>query len=282
MIHGTNRSHGTYGAHLPHEKKDSVTSVQSEALILRHADYGEADRIVTFLTPQQGLLKGFAHSARKSRRRFGAALEPFARVRLIWTPPRTGDLVGLVDSELVDLRVGLREDLAALAMASYGCELAEELLGHSQEHQRAYALLNAFLDRLCRAGAEAQTRLLFELRAVVLAGYVPHLLHCSECGGGFGGLPVFFDPQAGGSLCSGCAGAGRAQAVDVLTLGSLSRLLRAPVEVFDGFRLGVATLAEASSMMREVIRLHLHRPLRSLGFLESLIGEPGDSGLPGE
>ena len=48
----------------------------SSAIILHHTDYGEADRIVTFLTPDHGRLKGFARAARKSRKRFGAALEP--------------------------------------------------------------------------------------------------------------------------------------------------------------------------------------------------------------
>lgn len=243
---------------------------KSEAIILRHIDYGEADRIVTFLTPEQGILKGFARSARKSRRRFGPALEPFAQVRLMWTPPRSVDMVGLTDAELIDLRVGLRSDLTALALAAYGCELGEELLGHSHEHRQAFALLRAFLDRLSAGGADAQTRLLFELRAVVLAGYVPHLLHCSECNGGFGGQEVVFDPEAGGSLCARCAATGQGLLVDPLTLGSLSRLLRAPVEVFEGFRLGDRTLLEASAMMRSVLRLHLHRPLRSLSFLESL------------
>src|SRR5512145_3036254 len=101
----------------------------SDAIILRHLDYGEADRIVTFLTPEHGRLKGFARGARKSRKRFGAALEPFAQVRLHWSAPRSGDLVSLREAELLDLRPGLRQDLAAIGMAGYGCELTDELLG---------------------------------------------------------------------------------------------------------------------------------------------------------
>ena len=95
----------------------------SQAIILHHTDYGEADRIVTFLTPDQGRLKGFARAARKSRKRFGAALEPFAEVQLHWAARSSGDLVSLRDAELVTLRSGLHSDLETLTLAGYGCEL---------------------------------------------------------------------------------------------------------------------------------------------------------------
>ena len=83
----------------------------SEAIVLRHIDYGEADRIVSLLTLDQGLLKGFARGARKSRKRFGPALEPFAQVRVTWKDGGRGDLVSLQEAELVDLRTGLRGEM---------------------------------------------------------------------------------------------------------------------------------------------------------------------------
>src|SRR5512145_2747991 len=128
----------------------------SDAIILRHLDYGEADRIVTFLTPGHGRLKGFARGARKSRKRFGAALEPFAKVRLHWSS-RGGELLGLREAELLDLHVGLRSDLDAIALASYACELVEQLLGDAHGHPGAYVLLAALLDHLAAPGGATPT-----------------------------------------------------------------------------------------------------------------------------
>src|SRR5210317_1853456 len=108
-----------------------MTLQVSQAIILHHTDYGEADRIVTFLTPDHGRLKGFARAARKSRKRFGAALEPFAEVQIHWTARGSGDLVSLRDAELVDLHSRLRRDLETLSLASYGCELADVLFDES-------------------------------------------------------------------------------------------------------------------------------------------------------
>jgi DNA repair protein RecO (recombination protein O) len=242
-----------------------------DAIVLRHLDYGEADRIVTFFTPRHGRLKGFARGARKSRKRFGPALEPFAQVRLSWSPPRSGDLAALKEAELVDLRAGLRADLVAVALAGYGCELLEALLGDGPEHPRAFDLLRAFLDHLAARGGSAEARLLFELRLLAEAGYSPHLLHCSACGGKLAGGETAFDIHRGGSLCPACAGGRAPLRIDLLTLGTLARCLRAPVVLFDGVRLSPRTLSEGRALLAASLEQHLHRPLKSLSFLERML-----------
>lgn len=242
-----------------------------DAIILRHLDYGEADRIVTFLTAEHGLLKGFARGARKSRRRFGAALEPFAQVRLHWRAPRAGDLQSLRESELIDLRTGLRQDLAAIALAAYGCELLEALLGEGQGHGEAFALLAAYLDHLAGGGARPEARLLFELRLLQLAGYVPHLLHCSLCGETLRAAQAAFAVEHGGSLCLACAGGTPGRPVALGTLGTLARVLQTPPTLFAGFRLSPQTLAEGGAILGAALRPHLARPLKSLPFLERML-----------
>src|SRR5512137_2299785 len=125
----------------------------SSAIILRHVDYGEADRIVTVLTPDHGRLKGFARGARKSRKRFGPALETFTEVRLHWSPRPGGELVSIREAELVRLRIGLRRDLETLALGGYGCEVTEALYDEAVGFAEAFGLLRAFLDHLDATGA---------------------------------------------------------------------------------------------------------------------------------
>ncbi|HBT84066.1 MAG TPA: DNA repair protein RecO [Desulfuromonas sp.] len=245
----------------------------AEAIILRHLDYGEADRIVTFLTPEHGVKKGFARSARNSRKRFGAALEPYASVRMHWRA-RGGELLTLREAELLDLRAGLRADLAALALAAYGCELTEELFWEAHGHREVFALLAAYLDHLASAGGEASARLLLELRLLNLAGYVPHLLHCSECNVTLTPGGAAFAAGRGGSLCRSCAGSGPARTVALGTLGSLARSLLTPPTAFAGFRFSPQTLGEGSALLAEALRLHLHRPLRTLAFLNEVLPPP--------
>lgn len=242
----------------------------SPAIVLRHVDYGEADRVVTVLTPDHGRLKGFARGARKSRRRFGPALEPFAEVRLCWAARPGGELVSVREAELVTLRVGLRRDLETLALAGYGCELTETLYDEAVGFAEAFGLLRAFLDHLDAAGASAEARLLLELRLLTLAGIVPHLQHCSECHGPLPDGPVGFSAARGGSLCPACGGDAVALKADRLTLGSLGRLLQTPAERFNDIRLSPRTLREGGALLADALRGHLPRPLKSAEFLAGL------------
>jgi DNA repair protein RecO (recombination protein O) len=243
----------------------------SDAVVLHHLDYGEADRIVTFFSFEQGLVKGFARQARKSRKRFGAALEPFASVHIRWQSQRGRDLVSLQDAELVDLRNGLRHNLLALALAAYGCELVEKLLGESESNPQVFHLLNAFLDHVNRHGGSEEARLLFELRLLCLAGYEPHLLHCCQCGVLLKAETVGFAAAPGGGLCPECAGGADVQRLSPLSLGSLSRALQAPSTLFEGFRFGPRTLQEGGRAVAALLKQHLCRPVKSQSFLTQLI-----------
>ena len=242
----------------------------SDAIILRHLDYGESDRIVTFFTPDHGRRKGFARGARKSRKRYGPGLELFAQVRIHWTPPKSGELLSLREVELVDLRTGLRNDLEAMALAGYGCELVEELIGEDPGHPETYDLLRAFLDHLADKGNTPEARMLFELRLLNHVGYVPHLLHCSECDNDLPTADVAFDAARGGALCSACASAGSRVRLARMTLGSLAKILQSPEDNFADISLSPQTLQEGGEAIFSAVKTHLHRPLRSLAFLESL------------
>jgi len=66
----------------------------SQAIILSRTDFGEADRIITFLTPDRGKLKAIAKGVRKSRSKLAGALEVFS-VSQILVLPGKGEIKAL-------------------------------------------------------------------------------------------------------------------------------------------------------------------------------------------
>ena len=54
-----------------------MATIETEALVLRTYNFGEADKIVVVLTQSAGVVRGVANGCRKLKSRFGAALEPF-------------------------------------------------------------------------------------------------------------------------------------------------------------------------------------------------------------
>lgn len=242
----------------------------SPAIVLHYTNYGEADRIVTLLTPDYGRIKGFARNARKSRKRFGAALEPFAEVRLHWQARPGSDLVTFKEAELVKLRVGLRDNLETLALAGYGCELTSALFDESVGAAETFSLLRAFLEHLDAHGASPEARLLLELRLLSLSGYVPHLQHCSVCDAQLPSGSVGFSAARNGSLCDACGGNRMPLRVDRMTLGTLGRILLAPFDGFDGYHLSPLSRREGLALLSETLRHHLPSPLKSQSFMDSL------------
>jgi DNA repair protein RecO (recombination protein O) len=241
----------------------------SPAIVLRQIHYGESDLIVVFLTADYGLLRGYARGGRKSVKRFGPALEPFSQIQLRWQPGR-GELLALLDADLVEPHLGLRRSLTSLALAGYAVELLEMLLQDGEPQAELFSLLQGYLGYLALEGNPHLARLLFELRLVKHLGYIPHLLHCSECFVQFEQGVILFEPQRGGSLCRTCAAGDSLLEVGLGSLGSISRSLQTPIGLFEGFQLGNRTLLDGAAMMNLVLRSILPRVPKSLRFLEQI------------
>jgi len=66
---------------------------KTSAIVLSRFDLGEADRVLTLLTPHDGKLKAIAKGVRRPRSRLGGSLEPFAELHLVLAHGRTFDVV---------------------------------------------------------------------------------------------------------------------------------------------------------------------------------------------
>ncbi len=78
----------------------------------------KADLLVTYLTPDLGVRKAFAKSARKVKSRFGSSLEPLTHSRITFLGKEDAELPRLTQSDILRPHQGLREGLACFAMAS--------------------------------------------------------------------------------------------------------------------------------------------------------------------
>lgn len=247
-----------------------IDGAPCEAIILRYTNYGEADRIVTLLTKEHGVCSAFARNARKSRRRFGGALQPFNRIRVLWQQRHRAGMAQLAEIELLEAATPLVSDLDALSLAAYGCELVSVLLPEEQPVADVYLIVAAFLSHLPHAESLAVSRLVLELRLLELAGLLPHIGHCACCWESLRDDWLLFDSRRGGTLCPRCAPDGVGVAVAATTLGSLVRLLRVEPTLFAGIRLSGETLQQGGAVMHHVLAQNIGRTLKSEQFINQL------------
>ena len=126
-------------------------SLRLEAVVLKHSDWGEADRLVWLFSREQGKLRAIAKGARKPRSRKAGHLEPFTRVSL--QVARGRDLPIITQAETLEAYLPLRDDLLRTTYAAYAVELLDRFTYEEGEHQGLYRLLTETLDRLCPPGA---------------------------------------------------------------------------------------------------------------------------------
>jgi len=206
----------------------------AEALVLRTYKLGEADRIVVFLTRDRGKKRGVAPNARKSRRRFGAALEPLTEVRVSYFEKERRELVGLNYAEPVRSPLSAASP-EALGYSHYFAELIDEWAAEADVDERLYRLGTSALEALLSgAPVEALARY-FECWLLRLQGvYPPDLALSSDAA-------TFLD------------GVRRVAPRDVESLGATSRVLR-----------------EIELIHRKLIAMHLEREPRSVRVLNDL------------
>ena len=149
----------------------------SESLILRSYPFREADLVVSFLTRDQGKLRGVARRARRPKSSFGAGLERLSYVRTAYFQRENRELVSLDSCELIRSPFELQSDYAAGVVLDYMAEVSEQLLAPGEQNERFFRLLLAMVDYLRAAGPEGLWRAVsyFTLWSVRLSGFLPEL-----------------------------------------------------------------------------------------------------------
>jgi DNA repair protein RecO (recombination protein O) len=207
-------------------------SLKTEAVVLRSLRFGEADRILHVYTLAQGRMGVIAKGARKTKSRFGGRLEPLSHVELI-LHVGSGELATLTGADLVRSHAAAREEPYRLSVGLIGAEAMLRLFPEQERSDRAFTALTRFLELLDDLPAR-DTRpeldplgLSFQLKLLWVAGYLPHLGSCAECGAD--GPFIGFSARAGGVVCRECAPSSAAIVLTPDGAAGLEGLLRQPL-----------------------------------------------------
>ena len=155
--------------------------IQTEGLVLREVQIGEADKLLTILTRQMGLVSALARGAkRKGSRLTGCAqLLTYARFTLF----ESKDKYTIDEAECIDFFIGLRSDIELLSLGSYFVQLLQMLADEGVGDER---LLNLTLNCLYALShlekPQELVKPVFELMALSISGFEPLVGECVICG----------------------------------------------------------------------------------------------------
>jgi len=242
----------------------------TDAIVLSRFDYGEADRILTLITPTGGKLKAIAKGIRRPTSRLGGSLEPFAELHVALARGRTFEVVTQVSVGHAWLK--LRDNLESAATAWYLAELADRSLEEHRGAEPVYAILRRAYELLDAGMAPGRVARWYEMHLADELGVRPEVDRCVECDRSLEVDGRFrWVPPLGGVLCDRCPGPPHDRtglSLDALKL--LKAYQRQDVEALAGLRLAEATEREVEAAMRDFIRHALERDARSLAFLDEI------------
>lgn len=232
-----------------------------QGIVLRGYPFGEADRVVVLLSPNNGKIRTVAKGVRKTKSRFGGRLEPFTHVDLVLYEGRNLDTITQV--AVLEPFPRLRSDLDAVVAAGTMVEAVDAVAQEDEAAIRLFLLLQRGLKTL-EAGERSPdliTSYLLKLADVV--GVAPSLLQCASCGRVEGLHRFSFG--GGGSICDLCRVDGTVRLRSGVT-AYLAALAGADLNALPPLDNGLST--EARGVARRFVEYHLDRKLTSLAMME--------------
>lgn len=241
---------------------------ESEAVVLRTYPLREADLLVTLFTRLEGKVHGVARSAKKSKRRFGGALEPLTYVRAFYDVRERRELARLDSCEVLESPLAAEVSYPRAVALGHIAESLDELLPDHEANDAIFRLTLSVLQVL--DGPEIWMPVTyFNLWLTRLAGFLPELTECVVCGRNLNGNRAYFHALADGLMCaedkrlasSEISGASRTLA---------ARMFRAPVDMFTQLPWPKAQGYDLRKFLVQILERHIEKKLVTAGMLEKI------------
>ncbi len=241
---------------------------QSEAIVLRTYPLREADLLVTLFTRAEGKLKGVARAAKKSRRRFGGALEPLTRVRVYYEDRERQELARLDSCDILESPLSSTINYPRVVALEHLAETLDELLPDREVNDAIYRLANSVL-RCLQGDAIWMPLTYFQLWLVRLVGFLPELSTCSKCGQSLNGSKAFYHALADGLLCVEHKRLASSE-LSAESRGIAAQMFRMPLDSFGDEPWAAPRCADLRRYLVQIMERHLEKKLITAVMLNKL------------
>lgn len=241
---------------------------ESEAIVLRTYPLREADLLVTLFTRVEGKVHGVARSAKKSKRRFGGALEPLTYVRAFYDVRERRELARLDSCEVLESPLASEVSYPRAVALGHIAELLDELLPDHEANDAIFRLTLSVLSVL--NGPEIWMPVTyFDLWLTRLVGFLPELTECVVCGRNLNGDRAYFHALADGLMCIDDKRLASSEiSSESRTLAA--RMFRTPVDGFTQSPWPKAQGYDLRKFLIQILQRHIEKKLVTAGMLEKI------------
>lgn len=254
------------------KKLTNMSLFKTEAIVLKQFDLGEADKIITFYTKDNGKVRAVARGVRKSRNSISGLVLPFSYNLVTFYRGRSLDRINQIENIFSFSQ--LREDLTLMAYTSFMAELVEKVGLEDQPNQNLFSLLLASFHHLTKTEKEKYKyiELTFKVHLLSITGLKPELDKCVYCGKVFQFSKThLFSIDQGGIICEECySEQKRSQQISGEALRILNRIFTNGLKPFNNLIISERAFGELDELINSFLLYHLDIELKSLNFLNMI------------
>lgn len=244
--------------------------VNYKGIVIKEVNTGEADKIVTVLTAEEGKISVVAKNARRTKNSLssGTQLLCFSDYMLF----KGKELYNMSCCEVIEPNYEIRNDIYKLTYSSHILDL---IYDNVQEGEPSESILRLLLNTLyviakTERPLELVTRV-FELRLMALLGYEPQVSGCINCNK-TDDENMYFDLDNSGIVCGECVNP-KGRVIPLLpgTVKALKYIMRINPQKLFSFSLSEQSIKELGIISRKYIKEHLGKEYNKLDYLKQLI-----------
>lgn len=242
--------------------------LNTDGLVIRTRNIGEADRLITILTREYGVLDAFVRGARRLKGRLASSTQQFSYAKFILFKSKDAFVVD--EAEPVRLFFQFGNEVEKISLAYYFAELALVLSPQGDDAEGFLRLMLNTLSFLMEGKREdLLLKSVLELRMLSMSGYMPNLLGCEHCGE-FEKDVMYFIPEKGCLYCSDCKPdvsgipAGRG------VISAMRHIVYAEIEKLFQFSVSEESLKQLSYITERFLLTQIQRPFKTLDFYKSM------------
>ena len=249
---------------------------QTEGIVLKHFDLGEADKIITFYTKDRGKVRAVARGARKVKNKISGLVLPFSYNDLTIYRGRSIDRINHIESKYSFSE--LREDLTKMAYASYMAEVVTKVGKEDNPNQTLFSLLLTAYHQMLSVDGNDTARLdlinlKYKSRLLSVLGFEPELKYCTECEKEIKLMNKnYFSIPRGGMICKSCMDKNEEHIFNITgeAVVILRRLLDPELTVPDNLKISSNAFQAINKLIDLFITYHLDIQIKSEKFLHMI------------
>ncbi len=247
---------------------------KTEGIVLKHTNLGEADRILTILTRNNGKIKAIAKGCRKPKSSLLSSSEVFVFSEFVIY--KGSNFYHVSQAATRETFYNIRKDLLRLSYATYFAELAEAVSDEDIPSERLFLLLAKTLYYL--SAGEIPMGLInlgYQLKLMDISGYRPNLTRCAVCRKANEDY-ARFSIGMGGVICGDCGSDesirkdGDVFKISQGTVEAFKFLLNTEISRLNTKKIDNTIFNEIDKITRSFIQSHLDKKFKSLDFLDDI------------